>query len=176
MQDDGHLIDAALAGQPEAFGQLVRRYQDRLYHSMVRVTGCPAEAEDVVQDAFVQAFTKLDRFQRKSQFFTWLYRIAFNTSVSRHRKRKPRVSIEQQRETIGLDPVDNSPPADAALQHSEQVAQLEAACNSCPTINVRFSYFENWKTSRTRALQRYWNYQWAPFAADCIGGNNYTNS
>jgi RNA polymerase sigma-70 factor (ECF subfamily) len=130
--DDGHLIDEALGGKPEAFGQLVCRYQDRLFNSMVHVTGCPTEAEDVVQDAFVQAFTKLDRFKRESQFFTWLYRIAFNASVSRHRKKKPTVSIERQREAIGVDPVDTTPPVTAALERDEQIAQLETALKELP--------------------------------------------
>ena len=132
MLDDGHLIDEALGGKPEAFGQLVCRYQDRLFNSMVRVTGCPTEAEDVVQDAFVQAFTKLDRFKRESQFFTWLYRIAFNTSVSRHRRKKPSVSIERQREAIGADPVDTAPPVETALEREEQATQLESAIKQLP--------------------------------------------
>jgi RNA polymerase sigma-70 factor (ECF subfamily) len=129
---DGHLIAEALAGQPEAFGELVRRYQDRLFHSVVRVTGCPVEAEDVVQDAFVQAYTKLDRFKGESQFFTWLYRIAFNTSVSRHRKKKPTVSIDKQREAIGDNLPDGQPPVEAALERDEQVRQLEAALLELP--------------------------------------------
>lgn len=132
MLDDGHLIDEALLGKPEAFGQLVCRYQDRLFNSMVRVTGCPAEAEDVVQDAFVQAFTKLDRFKRESQFFTWLYRIAFNASVSRHRKKKPTVSIDRQRDAVGAEPPDASEPVGAALERKEQTAQLESALRALP--------------------------------------------
>ena len=55
--EDLRLIDSTLAGQSEAFGALVEKYQDRLYHSMLRLTGLPEDARDVGQDAFVQAFT-----------------------------------------------------------------------------------------------------------------------
>ena len=129
---DGQLIQQALQGRPEAFGQLVRRYQDRLFHSVVRVTGCPVEAEDVVQDAFVQAYTKLDRFKGESQFFTWLYRIAFNTSISRHRKKKPTVSLDKQRESAGDTLHDGGPAVGTSLERQEQVAQLEAALQDLP--------------------------------------------
>src|SRR5215469_8791591 len=81
--DDPQLIESALAGNSAAFGDLVRKYQDRLYNTMVHLTGSAEDAKDVVQDAFVKAFVKLESFQRSSAFYTWLYRIAFNTAVSR---------------------------------------------------------------------------------------------
>jgi RNA polymerase sigma-70 factor (ECF subfamily) len=96
-RDDATLIDLALGGDAAAFGWLVRRYQDRLYTSLVHVSGSRDEAEDVVQDAFVQAFLKLRSFERQSTFYTWLYRIAFNTAVSRRRKRRVEGSVEQER-------------------------------------------------------------------------------
>ena len=80
------------------------------YEPMVRVAfllvGSRAEAEDVVQDAFVQAFLKLRSFERQSTFYTWLYRIAFNTAVSRRRKRRVEGSVEQVRAAVGDEPVD----------------------------------------------------------------------
>ena len=59
MKDDAQLIDEALAGNSASFGQLVTKYQDRLYNTIAHVVGCKNEAYDVVQDAFVQAFLKL---------------------------------------------------------------------------------------------------------------------
>ena len=64
VNDDSQLIDEALAGNSASFGQLVRRYQDRLYNTMFHVVHCAEEAQDVVQEAFVQAFVKLETFQR----------------------------------------------------------------------------------------------------------------
>ncbi len=94
---------------------------------MLGVTGSAEEAEDVVQDAFVRAFVKLDSFQQSSQFFTWLYRIAFNTALSRHRRRRHRVSLEQTRETTGLEPIDDSDAPDEPMMRRERVALVRNA-------------------------------------------------
>lgn len=92
--DDRRLIDECLGGRTEMFGELVQRYQDRLFHSVLRVMDNPDDAADVVQDAFVNAYQSLATFKGDSEFFTWLYRIAFNAAVSSRRKRRPAVSLE----------------------------------------------------------------------------------
>ena len=81
MNNDAQLITRTLAGHSEAFGQLVRKYQDRLYNTVVHVLGNREDAKDVVQEAFVQAFLKLESFRARSTFYTWLYRIAFNAAA-----------------------------------------------------------------------------------------------
>ncbi len=86
---DERLIEAACRGDREAFGELVQKYQDRLFNGMVRKAWSTADAEDVVQEAFVQAYLKLDTFRHESSFFTWLYRIALNLAwTRRHRTRR----------------------------------------------------------------------------------------
>lgn len=120
---DQELIDDCLNGQPEAFGQLVCRYQDRLFNMLVHVLGSSDEAKDTVQDAFVHAFRKLHTFRGHSAFYSWLYRIALNAAVSRKRKkRRPTISIEAAREKTGLEPRENHPHAqpDSALDRSER--------------------------------------------------------
>jgi RNA polymerase sigma-70 factor (ECF subfamily) len=125
--DDERLIDAALDGESAAFGQLVTRYQDRLYNSLVHVVGSADIACDVVQDAFVQAYVKLETFQRASAFYTWLYRIAFNLAVSRRRRDRPSVSVEHARDVLGHEPVDRGPPPSARLEREERACQLRSA-------------------------------------------------
>ena len=88
MRDETQLIQAVLTGDTDAFGDLVTKYQNRLFNTMFHVAGSREEAEDIVQEAFVQAFVKLDSFQGASGFYTWLYRIAFNLSISRRRRRR----------------------------------------------------------------------------------------
>lgn len=127
VDDDRRLISLALSGDRNAFGDLALKHQDRLFASMLAVTGSAEEAEDVVQDALVRAFLKLDSFQQNSQFFTWLYRIAFNVALSRFRKRRHRVSIDQTRELTGLEPVDDSPPPDQPLLQRERVDLVQSA-------------------------------------------------
>ncbi len=86
--DDKCLIDACRAGNSEAFGVLVHRYQDRLYPTVLRLTGCAEDAYDLLQDAFLRAYEKLDRFHGESSFYTWVYRIAVNLALSGHRRRQ----------------------------------------------------------------------------------------
>jgi RNA polymerase sigma-70 factor (ECF subfamily) len=101
VKDDSLLIEEALSGDGASFGQLVRRYQDRLFNTLVHVLGCHDEAEDVAQDAFVQAYTKLSSFKGQSAFYTWLYRIAFNMLVSRRRRNRVHISIESAQHMTG---------------------------------------------------------------------------
>lgn len=127
MTDDSALIESALRGDRAAFGALVHRYQDRLHAAMLQVTGSAEEAEDVVQDAFVRAFLKLDTFQNHSQFFTWLYRIAFNSALSRMRRRRGTMSLDQAREAVGDEPVDRVDAPDARILRDERVTSVRVA-------------------------------------------------
>lgn len=125
--DDAQLIEQTLAGQPAAFGELVRRYQDRLYNMVAHTIGCAVEAEDVVQDTFVQAYTKLASFRQDSHFYTWLYRIAVNSAISRRRKKRPVLSVDQQQETIGSEPMDSGESPGDRLEREERADQLHTA-------------------------------------------------
>lgn len=99
------LIDAAARGDAASFEQLVRRYQDRLLTSLTRFTGSREQAEDIAQEAFVQAYRKLDQFRRDSSFYTWLHRIAQNRAMSAGRKKRERVSIEALRDAADGAPI-----------------------------------------------------------------------
>jgi RNA polymerase sigma-70 factor (ECF subfamily) len=85
---DRELVDAARAGDAEAFGTFVRRHQKRVYRLAVQMLRNSAEAEDVAQEAFVRAYKALDRFDGRSEPFTWLYRITVNLSLNAIRSRK----------------------------------------------------------------------------------------
>jgi RNA polymerase sigma-70 factor (ECF subfamily) len=87
---DRELIERAKGGDADAFGWLVRRHQRRIYRLAAHLTGSSAEAEDVMQEAFVRAYRALDRFDGRSEPFTWIYRIAVNLSLNRLRARKTR--------------------------------------------------------------------------------------
>jgi len=126
-QADLDLIEATLAGNPQAFEGLVHRYQQRLLAAMLAVCGSVQEAEDVVQETFLQAFCKLDSFRGDSRFYTWLYRIAFNLSVNRRRKKRPSLSTEQAGGSQGWEAEDQSPGPEACLQTVERREQLLAA-------------------------------------------------
>ncbi len=125
--DDVKWIERSLAGDTEAFGRLVSKYQNRLYNSMVHYLRDEIEAEDVVQESFVLSFTRLASFRRHSSFYTWLYRIAFNTAISRQRRRRPRVSIERDLGEAGTKLDDEGPPPEARLETEERASVLMAA-------------------------------------------------
>jgi RNA polymerase sigma-70 factor (ECF subfamily) len=113
---DQTLIDSCLAGRREAFGQLVERYQNRLFHSLVHLLGSTEDAQDAAQDAFVHAFEKLGTYRGQSQFYSWLFRIAFNTAISTKRKtRRMSVSLEARRDASGIEPSDVNPSAEPSF-------------------------------------------------------------
>ena len=98
MNDD-QLIAQTLEGNRDAFGELVTKYQVRLYNTMIQVVGGTEDAYDVTQDAFLQAYLRLDTFRRSSKFYTWLYRIAFNVAVGmrrKHRSHRMAESLQQE--------------------------------------------------------------------------------
>jgi RNA polymerase sigma-70 factor (ECF subfamily) len=128
--DDHRLIAECLKGDPAAFGELVRRYQDRLYNAIYRMVGGAEDAQDVVQEAFLSAYQSLDGFKGQSEFFTWLYRIAFNTAVSLKRKQRVALSIDGGREGI-VEPPDASEFSQPghALEAAEQEQRIQRALN-----------------------------------------------
>ena len=130
--DDRRLIAASLEGDPAAFGELVRRYQDRLYNTVYRLLDNADDAQDVVQDAFVNAYQSLDGFKGDSQFFTWLYRIAVNTAISHKRKQRLTLSIDSgrngERQVEPPDDSDASRP-EHALERAEEERRVQQALN-----------------------------------------------
>lgn len=129
-QDDRRAITDCLAGRPDAFGELVLRYQDRLFNAVLRVVDHADDALDVVQEAFLNAYQSLGSFKGDAEFYTWLYRIAFNSAVSLKRKKRAVVSLESGRNGESTtEPADDSEgirPGEA-LERTEQHATLHAA-------------------------------------------------
>lgn len=128
--DDPRLIADCLQGRTAAFGELVRRYQDRLYNTVYRLVGNAEDAQDVVQEAFLHAFQGLRSFKGDSLFFTWLYRIAFNSAVSL--KRKQRVMLRALGDRAGeggTEPLDTSEVSrpERALERAEEERLLHEA-------------------------------------------------
>jgi RNA polymerase sigma-70 factor (ECF subfamily) len=131
LSDDAPLIAATLAGDTAAFGRLVGLYQDRLYNSLVRVVG--DDAADIVQDAFVQAYVKLNTFRGSSAFYTWLYRIAFNLAMSHARRERKTASLEGMKESWGCEPVDGQPTPETTVERREEVEMVHVALDELST-------------------------------------------
>jgi RNA polymerase sigma-70 factor (ECF subfamily) len=84
------LVAQAKAGDTRAFEALVRRYRKRIFALALHMTGSSSEADDIAQDVFIKAFRALPQFEGRSQFFTWVYRMAVNRSLNARRDRTRR--------------------------------------------------------------------------------------
>lgn len=128
--DDSRLIESALAGNRDAFGELVLKHQDRLFGTLVHLLGSVHDARDVGQDAFLLAYEKLGSFRHEASFYAWLFRIAYNSAISsRRKKRTARHSLDEYKSRIGLEPVDFRSSTDPAhhLQTDDAQRQVRHA-------------------------------------------------
>ncbi len=93
------LIAKAKKGDEQAFAQLVNLYSERIYNLGLKILKNSDDAADVLQETFVTVYEKLDSFDGRSNFFTWLYRIATNFALMKLRKNKRTVLTDQDMET-----------------------------------------------------------------------------
>lgn len=121
--DDQSLVEACRGGQTQAFGVLVRRYEDRLYATLLRLVGRAEDAHDLLQDAFLRAFKKLNTFHGDSSFYTWVYRIAVNLALSERRRRRPAPGRIDDRAEPADDPLRADPTLPAERAELEATVQ-----------------------------------------------------
>jgi len=94
---DSFYIEKVLSGDHKSFAYLIDKHKDLVYTIAMRIVRNREDAEEVAQDVFLKAFQSLNTFKKESKFSTWLYRIVYNTSISRIRKKKLETSgIDQQ--------------------------------------------------------------------------------
>jgi len=98
---DNDLVHQALHGKPAAFELLMRRHNERVYRAARAIVRDEHEAEDVMQQAYVNAFTHLHQFSGAAQFSTWLTRIAINESLARVRRRRMYDVFDEERREVG---------------------------------------------------------------------------
>ncbi len=88
LANEGVLVRRAQAGDHEAFTALVRQYERHIYRLALNITRDPSDAEEVLQEAFLKAYSNLKSFQGEARFYTWLVRIAVNEALMKLRKRR----------------------------------------------------------------------------------------
>lgn len=109
--EDAALVARSQAGDFDAFEELVRRHQRRVYALALGITKNAAEAEEVVQDTFLSAFQHLDSFRGDARFSTWIFRVASNHALMKLRKKKPEAmgdatDLEPKMHAMGTSPFD----------------------------------------------------------------------
>lgn len=99
---DQLLVERVQAGDVDAFDPLIRKYRERVFSVVYNMTSNREDAADLTQEAFVKAFTSIQRFRGKSSFYTWLYRIAVNTTLTHLKSKRARrfFSFENIQEEI----------------------------------------------------------------------------
>jgi RNA polymerase sigma-70 factor, ECF subfamily len=130
--DEGRLVERSQRGDRLAFEELVRRHADRLYAVVLRFVADADEAEEVTQETFLRAWRSIDKFEQRSQFFTWLYRIGINEAKRRAERRPPAGRIASIEDTPIEDAPDwsDAPEFRAEQHHLRRV--LEDAVRALP--------------------------------------------
>ena len=132
---DEEVVSRVLGGELALFEVLMRRHNQKLYRVVRSIVQSDTEAEDVVQDAYVRAYTHLGQFEQRSSFATWLTRIAFNEALSRKREYQRLVEIDSIQEsdeaTMKFLKSNAATPEEDALAGSLGV-MLEGAVDSLP--------------------------------------------
>jgi RNA polymerase sigma-70 factor (ECF subfamily) len=125
--DDRALLAAHVAGDADAFAELVRRHRDRLWAVALRTTGDREEASDALQDGLISAFRRAETFRGDAQVTTWLHRIVVNACLDRMRRRKTRPTEalpeeEDRAVELAVEPADD--PAEVSERRTDVMAAL----------------------------------------------------
>ncbi|MBL8055196.1 MAG: sigma-70 family RNA polymerase sigma factor [Anaerolineales bacterium] len=136
MPAEPDLLTALRAGDPAALAALFEARADQLYRLALSLLRDPAEAEDVVQETFLKALTRLEQFEGRARLDTWLYRVAYNASLDRLRRRVPEPLPEDEPEAEGGPLpqviVEWSLTPENRLLDAEARAMLETAIQALP--------------------------------------------
>lgn len=134
QETDDQIICRLRDGQEEAFELLVQRYRARVQRLALRFTRNREEAEEVSQEVFLTIYRKLDQFEGKSSFSTWLYRVAVNASLMRLRSQETTetVPIDDLVGDLVGDEEEAVKPPDSRLHSEEALAQIERAMEHMP--------------------------------------------
>jgi RNA polymerase sigma-70 factor (ECF subfamily) len=119
--EDAELVARVQRGESQAYAELVRRYQDRVFNTCWRICGHLEDARDLTQEAFLKAFESLHAFRGDSGFFTWIFRVAVNLSLTHRRnaKRRRTISFDQAAHPDGTQ-------AEELVRHARRVEPDDA--------------------------------------------------
>jgi RNA polymerase sigma-70 factor (ECF subfamily) len=125
------LVERARGGDRAAFEELVRRHADRLYAIVLRFVADSSEAQEVIQEAFLRAWRSIDRFEGRSRFFTWLYRIGIN-EAKRRAGRQPHVTLVSLDDEPIPEAPDWSDAPEARVRQADLRRLLEQTIRTLP--------------------------------------------
>jgi len=134
--DDNALVEAVRSGRMDAFDEIVRRYQGRIYAAAYRIVGNREDALDVTQDALVKVYQKLDTWAPTGTFSSWVMRLATNQAIDRVRqmKRRPQEALDERIDYTGDGAMPAAPPTDAGARASEIEGRVRKALEKLSTM------------------------------------------
>lgn len=130
QRSDLELVQEVRNGRRQAFTELMRRYQQRVYWSARRIVGTHDEADDIAQETFIKAYLALGDFRGDASFFTWLYRIAVNLSLNAVRKKQVLNYLRESSVLRRVLPLEEDPAQQTEFH--ELQSRLEAAVAKLP--------------------------------------------
>jgi RNA polymerase sigma-70 factor (ECF subfamily) len=131
---DKNLVELAKNGDLEAYAELVRRYRERIYRTICLFTHDHNDADDLAQETFLQGFKALRHFNQKSQFYTWIFRIAVNLSLNFMKKKKRETKWEGDMERLPDPGQESASSPESASSGRELGVRLREAIDSLPLI------------------------------------------
>ncbi|WP_320054344.1 sigma-70 family RNA polymerase sigma factor [uncultured Acetobacteroides sp.] len=137
------LVQRAKENYSPAVAELINRYKGMVYTIALKVLKDKDEAEEVAQESFVKAFTKLNLFRMDSGFSSWLYRIAYNTAISRTREKKR--EMEYKQETVATESFEQQAKAFSTLEQDDRKRYLNQAMqqlNSDDSLMLILFYYD----------------------------------
>jgi RNA polymerase sigma-70 factor (ECF subfamily) len=143
FREDQYYVEQVLGGNVEAYRQLVEKHQDLVYTIVHRIIASSVEAEEVAQDVFLKAYSKLEDFRNKAKFSTWLYRIAYNTAISHGRKKKVEfLAIDEKLiENFSEEDISNSLLGLSADDQKRLITEALASIPRTDNLIVSLFYF-----------------------------------
>ncbi len=135
LTTDEQLVERALAGDGDAFGEVVRRWERKIYALAYGITGSVEDARDATQETFISAYRNLPRFRGEAQVSSWLHRIAVNQCITRQRRARVRAETALEEEVESGREQFLSTAADATPAHaSESKQRAEAVRRAVATL------------------------------------------
>jgi RNA polymerase sigma-70 factor (ECF subfamily) len=144
-RDDNYYVEKVLQGEIVAFTTLVNRHKDLVFTIAMNITRNREDAEEVAQDVFLNAFRKLDGFRKEASLATWLYRIAYNESISKVRKKKI-ITMDLEEDVMDIIPDEDLQEDFAGLDEIQRKQVVTKILDKLPEIDrvlVTLFYLEN---------------------------------
>ncbi|HEY4552714.1 MAG TPA: RNA polymerase sigma factor [Bacillaceae bacterium] len=128
MEEEWQWIQQVLSGDKQAYAHIINKYKNPLYATVVRMVKNPQDAQDLVQEAFIKVYSQLGKYERKSSFSSWLYRVAINHCMDEFRKKHNRLQHVEMNE----EKAPNTEHPEVVFLKKEKNRQLEKLIRTLP--------------------------------------------